>query len=110
VLDAARALGEKAWDQLVVVLWSDHGQNVGEHGTWCKMSAWEHSLRVAMMIKPASPYAGSRAPHIQPGAYVGQTYRGPVELLDLYKTTVGLAMGGGVIKCPPPSARAQSQL
>ena len=29
VLDAARALGEKAWGEMVVVLWSDHGQNVG---------------------------------------------------------------------------------
>ena len=25
VLDAARALGEKVWDEMVVVLWSDHG-------------------------------------------------------------------------------------
>ena len=59
LLDAARALGgdERAsWDEMVVVLWSDHGQNVGEHGTWCKMAAWEHSLRVALMIKPASPH------------------------------------------------------
>ena len=31
------------------------------------------------------------APRIEPSAYVGKTYRGPVELLDLYKTTVGLA-------------------
>lgn len=50
---------------MVVVLWSDHGQNVGEHGTWCKMAAWEHSLRVAMMIKPAAAYPGSRSDSAQ---------------------------------------------
>ncbi len=59
-MGAVVALGQKAWDEMVVVLWSDHGQNVGEHGTWCKMAAWEHSLRVAMMIKPAATYPGSR--------------------------------------------------
>ena len=60
-MGAVAALGQKTWDEMVVVLWSDHGQNVGEHGTWCKMAAWEHSLRVAMMIKPAATYPGSRS-------------------------------------------------
>jgi arylsulfatase A-like enzyme len=66
-------------------------QNVGEHATWCKMSLYEHSLRVAMMIKPATSYAGGTAPSIDQSAYAGQTYSGPVELLDIYKTTIDLA-------------------
>lgn len=32
-----------------------------------------------------------RAPIISPTTYAGKTYHGPVELLDIYKTTVGLA-------------------
>ena len=32
-----------------------------------------------------------RAPIISPTTYAGKTYRGPVELLDIYKTTVALA-------------------
>jgi hypothetical protein len=77
------------------------------------MSNWEHSLRVAMMIKPAqqlqqpladaatiaSTTAAAAAtddddivvgapPALPASAYVGKTYRGPVELLDLYKCVV----------------------
>ena len=85
VLDAARATG--GWDDMLVVLWSDHGQNVGEHATWCKMAVWEHSLRVALLIKP--PSTGPQA--VPPSAFAGQTYRSPVELLDLYKTMAELA-------------------
>ena len=44
-----------------------------------------------MMIKPASPHPGMRGPVIQPSAYAGKTYRGPVELLDLY-----VALGFGI--------------
>ena len=55
------------------------------------MSVYEHSLRVAMMIKPASLFPGSSGPAISPSKYVGQTYSGPVELLDIYKTTIDLA-------------------
>lgn len=34
----------------LVLFTGDHGQNVGEHNTWTKMTAWEHSLRVPLII------------------------------------------------------------
>ena len=93
LLAALKASG--VYDSTLIVLWSDHGQNVGEHATWCKMSAWEHSLRVAMLMKPptATRRSPTRAgpPLIPPQLYAGRVYPHPVELLDIYKTLVDLS-------------------
>ena len=45
-MDALRAVGYA--QQTLVLLTSDHGQNLGEHNTWTKMTNWEHSLRVPL--------------------------------------------------------------
>lgn len=66
-------------DKTVVLVWSDHGYQLGEHGMWCKHTNFETSLRVPLVI---------RAP--------GQKHRGAscealVELIDTYPTLAELA-------------------
>jgi arylsulfatase A-like enzyme len=97
LIDALKSAGQAEYDSTLIALWSDHGQNVGEHATWCKMSVWEHSLRVAFMVKPPSrlpsklPSITAGPPVIPPALYAGKAYEYPMELLDLYPTLVDLA-------------------
>lgn len=62
----------------IVVLWSDHGWQLGEKKHWRKFTLWERSCRVVMTI--AAPGVA------RPGGQCDRT----VELLDLYPTLVDL--------------------
>jgi iduronate 2-sulfatase len=76
VLDALR---EARVDQsTVVVVWSDHGFHLGEHGLWGKTTNYELDTRVPLIIsRPGQPHAGAATAAL-------------VELLDLYPTLVDL--------------------
>ena len=68
----------KLWDNTVVVFWSDHGYQLGEHGQWMKQTVFEAAARVPLLIG---------------GAGVGKrnvTSQRTVELLDLYPTLAEL--------------------
>ena len=65
-------------DDTLVVLWSDHGFHLGDHAMWCKHTTYEQATRSVLMV---------RDPRL-PG---GVTSDSPVELLDIYPTTLDLA-------------------
>ncbi|MEX1094825.1 MAG: sulfatase, partial [Planctomycetales bacterium] len=63
----------------VVVFTSDHGYNLGEHHCWQKLSLWEDSVRVPLIVS---------APGMKASA--GKSSPAIVELIDLYPTLAEL--------------------
>jgi len=76
VLEALERLGLA--ENTIVIFWSDHGWCLGEHGQWQKMSLFEESARVPLII--SAPNTRTK------GAPCGRT----VELIDMYPTIVDL--------------------
>lgn len=75
-------------ENTVVVFTSDHGDMLGERGLWFKMSFFEPSVRVPLMIKA-------------PGRWSGCSISEPTSLLDVLPTLVELA-GGALADIPTP--------
>ena len=63
-------------DNTLVVLWSDHGQHLGEKKHWRKQALWEESTRVPLAFR-------------LPGQTEGSIIQSPVSLLDIYPTLRG---------------------
>ncbi len=62
----------------IVVLWADHGWNLGEHGLWCKHCCYETSMRIPLIVRA-------------PGIEGGKRTHGLTESIDLYPTLCELA-------------------
>lgn len=75
LLDALDTLGLA--DDTIIVLWGDHGWNLGEHGFWCKHTTFESSLRAPLVF---------RGPGVSQG-----TSEALVELVDIYPTLLEMA-------------------
>ncbi len=67
-------------DETIVVVTSDHGDMLGERGLWYKMSFFDGSARVPLILHQPSEIAARRVST-------------PVSLLDVGPTLVGLAGG-----------------
>lgn len=77
VLDALDRL--KLRNETIVIFLSDHGYNLGEHDCWGKVSLWEGSIRVPLIISVPG-YENN----------YGTTCNSVTELLDLYPTLVDI--------------------
>lgn len=77
LIDALDASGRA--DNTIIVLWGDHGFHLGEKQRWRKMTLWEESTHVPLIIV---------APGVTtPGSRSGEA----VSLMDLYPTLTELA-------------------
>ena len=81
LMDALEANGLA--DNTLVVLWGDHGWNLGEHGFWCKHTTFETSLRVPLIFQGPGVVRGERPQF--------------AELIDIYPTLLEYAG----VKLPP---------
>ena len=77
VLNELNTLG--LTESTIVVIWSDHGWKLGEHGAWCKHSNSEVDTKSVLMIK---------YPQVNTGSV---KCRELVELIDIYPTLADLA-------------------
>ena len=65
-------------ENTLIVLWGDHGYHLGENGLFTKMTNFEHSTRVPLLVShPGMKTAGQRTKAL-------------VELVDLYPTLAQL--------------------
>ena len=66
-------------DNTIVVIWSDHGFKLGDHGGWAKHSTVELDIHIPMMIRvPGMTSTGARTAAL-------------VETVDIYPTLIDLA-------------------
>ena len=76
-------------DNTIIVLWSDHGYQLGEKERWTKYSLWERATRVNLVW-------------VAPGVtQPGTTSARPVNLLDIYPTLASLT------GCKPPEGQLE---
>lgn len=64
-------------DNTVVILWSDHGYQLGEKGTFAKHALWQTATNAPLIISV-------------PGMSKNETCYSPVEMLDIYPTLIDL--------------------
>lgn len=89
VMDTLDRLG--LTDNTIIVFTSDHGYHMGEHGLWQKMSLFEESARVPMLV--VAPGKGIR----------GSVVKTPVSQVDLFPTLAELCNVN-----PPSNLQGQS--
>lgn len=76
VLDELKNLGLDK--NTIIVLWGDHGYNLGDHKMWCKHSTFSSSMRTPLVVKV-------------PGLTKGEITQEITEYIDIYPTLCELA-------------------
>lgn len=84
VLDALES-GPNA-KNTIVVLWSDHGWQLGEKEHWQKFTPWRAVTRVPLMIRVPENLSN----HLPKGTQAGTVCDSPVNLLSLFPTLLDL--------------------
>lgn len=97
VLDALES-GPNA-DNTIVVLWSDHGWQLGEKEHWQKYTAWRAVTRVPLMVR-VPPGCSQTLPE---GTDQGVVCEAPVNLLSLFPTLLELCALPPSDQCDGPS-------
>ena len=70
-------------ENTMIVLWSDHGWQLGEKEHWGKFTAWERSTRVPLIVVPPR--------NAQPEGFQANSRSDqPVSLLDVYPTVADM--------------------
>ena len=64
-------------DNTIIILWGDHGWQLGEHGFWCKHTNFEVASRTPLLLSA-------------PGAEGGRVCNRMVEYVDIYPTLCDL--------------------
>lgn len=65
-------------DNTIVVLWGDHGWNLGDHALWCKHSTFETAIHSPLIVR-------------MPGQTKSKRIGNITEFLDIYPTLCDLA-------------------
>ena len=79
-------------DDTIIVFWSDHGWQLGEHAEWCKHTNFEIAAHVPLMISiPGLTNNGVRSTQL-------------VELVDIFSTLVEATGFQPLEMCPPDSS------
>lgn len=73
-------------ENTIVVIWSDHGWQLGEKMHWRKFALWENVIRTLLMIKVPENIAS-----MPQGSYNGKDVTSLTSLLDIYPTLLDLA-------------------
>lgn len=68
----------KLAENTIVVLWGDHGWNLGEHTMWCKHCCYETSMQIPLIVRA-------------PGMQGGERRTSLVESIDIYPSLAELA-------------------
>jgi arylsulfatase A-like enzyme len=97
VLDALES-GPNA-ENTIVVLWSDHGWQLGEKEHWQKFTPWRAVTRVPLMVRVPSS-ASAALPN---GTKAGSICDAPVNLLSLFPTLLNLCELPENPSCDGPS-------
>ena len=71
LIDGLNEMGLR--DNTTIILWSDHGFFLGEHGFWCKHSTFYEAVKIPFIIS-------------SPGYAKGETTDSFTELVDVYPT------------------------
>tara|TARA_B100000287_G_scaffold13078_1_gene13344 strand:- start:3169 stop:4674 length:1506 start_codon:yes stop_codon:yes gene_type:complete len=73
-------------DNTIVVIWSDHGWQLGEKMHWRKFALWENVIRTLLMVK-----VPENSSSLTNGSSSGREVNSLTSLLDIYPTLIDLA-------------------
>jgi arylsulfatase A-like enzyme len=74
-------------DNTIIILWSDHGWQLGEKEHWRKFALWDNVAQVVMMMKVPE----SVSPNLPEGTIPGSRIDRVTSLIDIFPTLTDLA-------------------